>query len=135
VVPYPLQPTAVSHNLAPLQPPLEGGEENKTSALLPELNRHTVLDGDLDISVDLGEAVAGATAVTSQLTSRSTSPVLLPYYPSPVRDEVPAPVLGAQPGELGSLHSCRRAERSYVQLMPPTKHGRLQRLRLRCAKP
>ena len=55
-----------------------------------ELTRRGVLDGDLDVFVDLGEAVAQAPMPTPQSNSRSTSPIL-PDFLSLVRDATSIP--------------------------------------------
>lgn len=57
-----VQSTEATHNLTSLLPPLEA-EDTETSGLSVELTRRTMLDGDLDMSFDLGEAVARANAV------------------------------------------------------------------------
>lgn len=102
------QPTEASHNVVPLPPQLDG-EDTKVSAPPLEHIRRTVPDTDLDVSVDLGEAVARTPRLTSQPKSTSPSPVL-PDYLSLEHNATFAPVIGEQrPGEyraLGSLLSC-----------------------------
>jgi len=100
-----VQPTEASHNLMPLPPPPPplDGEDPKVSRPPPEHNRRTVPDADLDVSVDLGEAVARTPRLPSRPKSRSASPVL-PDYLSPVHDATFAPVIGAhRPGECRAL--------------------------------
>jgi hypothetical protein len=88
------QPMEASRHLAPMRPPpppLEGDDTN-TFNLPPELSKHPVPDDDLDISVDLGEAVARTPALTPQPKSRPSSPMLLDYL-SPIPDAKFAPVV------------------------------------------
>ncbi|KAH9989054.1 hypothetical protein BJV74DRAFT_838583 [Russula compacta] len=89
--------TEASHNLTPLQPlpPLEGEDTKTTSLSLLELNKRTVPDGDLDVSVDLGEAVPRTPAITLELKSRPASPTQLDYF-SLVHDATPAFVVVGQ---------------------------------------
>ncbi|KAH9980923.1 hypothetical protein BGW80DRAFT_1267225 [Lactifluus volemus] len=59
----------------PPPPQLEGGD-TETPSFSAELTRRAVSDGDLDVSVDLGEAVAREPTPRSRPKSRSTSPIL-----------------------------------------------------------
>jgi hypothetical protein len=77
--------------MRPPPPPLERDDTN-TFNLPPELSKHPVPDSDLDISVDLGEAVARTPALTPQPKSRPSSPILLDYL-SPIPDAKFAPVV------------------------------------------
>ena len=76
-----------------------------TTLRLPlELSKRPVPDGDLDMSVDLGEAVARTPALTPRPKSRPSSPMQLDYL-SLARDATFAPVVGArQPGEWQKRH-------------------------------
>jgi len=102
-----VQPAEASHNLVPLLPPPPpqlDDEDTKVSAPPLEHNRHTVPDADLDVSVDLGEAVARSPGLTPWSKSRSASP-MLPDYLSPVHNATFAPGIGAQrPGECTARH-------------------------------
>lgn len=82
-------------------PPLEG-DDTKAYSLRQELSKRPMVDNDLDISVDLGEAVAR----TPQPKSRpsESSPMLLDY-PSPIPNAKSAPVVRPQPGECKKLGS------------------------------
>ena len=61
-------------------------------------------DGDLDVSVDLGEAVARTPALIPRPKSRPSSPVQLDYL-SLARDATFASVVGTrQPGEWQKRH-------------------------------
>jgi hypothetical protein len=101
---YPPQPAEAPRHLAPIRPPPTSlGEEEDTKALgLPlELSKRPVPDGDLDVSVDLGEAVARTPALTPRAISRPSSSMPLDYL-SLARG---APVVGArQPGEWKTRH-------------------------------
>ena len=70
-----------------------GGYESLHPRL--EHNRCTVPDADLDVSVDLGEAVTRTPGLAPRPKSRSASPVL-PDYLSPVHNATFAPAIGAQ---------------------------------------
>ncbi len=62
-----------------------------------EYNRQTVPDTDLDVSVDLGEAVARTPALKQRPKSRSVSPVSPDYLSmSMMQDATLAPVIRAQ---------------------------------------
>ena len=78
-----VQSKEATHNLTSLPPPLEG-EDTEMPGLPVELTRHTMLDGDLDMSFDLGEAVARAHAVVK---IKNHIPIL-PDFLSLVRDAV-----------------------------------------------
>jgi hypothetical protein len=96
-----VQPTAASHALVPLPPPPPplDGEDTKVSGPPLEHNRRTVPDADMDVYVDLGEAITRTPGLTPRPKSRSASPVL-PDYLSPVHNATFAPVTGTQrPGE------------------------------------
>ena len=86
--------------MRPRPPPLEG-DDTKAPSLRQELSKRPMVDNDLDISVDLGEAVAR----TPQPRSRPSSPMLLDY-PSPIPNAKFAPVVRPQPGECKKLGSC-----------------------------
>ena len=126
-----VQPTEAPHNLVPLPlpPPLQlDGEDTKVSGPPLEHNKRTVPDADLDVSVDLGEAVARTPGLTPRPKTRSASPVLSDY-PSPVHNTTFAPVIGTQrPGEckaFGSLLLCvvlyvlKDDSNSYAFMQPP----------------
>ena len=98
---YPPQPADAPRHLAPIRPPPPPLEEDDMKPLrLPlELSKRPVPDGDLDVSVDLGEAVARTPALAPRPKSRPSSPVQLDYL-TLARDATFAPVVGArQPGE------------------------------------
>ena len=96
------------HRVAPLQPPPPPfeGEDAKSSSRLPEANKRTVPDGGLDVSVDLGEAVARTPALTGTPAgqkARPSSPMLLDYMSS-AHDASFAPVVRVrQPGVYNKL--------------------------------
>jgi hypothetical protein len=97
-----VQPTGAKHNLTPLPlpPQLQSeGESTEMFSVSVKPTGRTVSDGDLDVLVDLGEAVARAPTPMSRPKSRSISPVL-PGFVSVVRDR-PAipPIASRQPGE------------------------------------
>ena len=98
-----------------------GGYESLHPRL--EHNRCTVSDADLNVSVDLGEAVTRTPALTPRPKFRSASPVL-PDYLSPLHNATFAPAIGEQrpggPKALGSLQcvaECQSNLCAYVQ--PP----------------
>lgn len=100
---YPPQPAEAPRHLAPIRPPPPslGEEDTKALGLPLGLSKRPVPDGDLDVSVDLGEAVARTPALTPRATSRPSSPMPLDYL-SLARG---APVVGArQPGEWKTRH-------------------------------
>jgi len=67
-----------------------------TTLRLPlELSKRPVPDGDLDISVDLGEAVSRTPALPPRPNSRPSLPIQLDYL-SLARDATFAPVVGAR---------------------------------------
>jgi len=101
-----------------LPPPPQLDEDTKVTGPPLEYNRRTVPDADLDISIDLGEAVARTPGLTSLPKPRSASPVL-PDYLSPVNN---APVIGTQrPGECKALGALLLTNSyAYVQTpLPP----------------
>jgi hypothetical protein len=95
---YPPQPAEAPRHLAPIRPPPPslGEEDTKALGLPLELSKRPVPDGDLDVSVDLGEAVARTPALTPLAISGPSSPMPLDYLSLACS----ASVVGArQPGE------------------------------------
>ncbi|KAH9038340.1 hypothetical protein EDB85DRAFT_1933357 [Lactarius pseudohatsudake] len=90
-----LHPAEAMHKATPLPPapPLDGGGAEVPSALLASTGR-VVPDSDLDMSVDLGEAIARPPTFTPR--PKSTPPMVLDLL-SPThsaRSAVPVPVVG-----------------------------------------
>lgn len=131
------QHTEAAHNVVSLPPPPQqlDGEDTKVSAPTLGHNRRTVPDTDLDVSVDLGEAVARTPRVTSRPKSTSASPVL-PDYLSLEHNATFAPVIGAQrPGEcraLGLLLPCVTCAK-YIRMPTCSHHCRQCHRRSRTA--
>jgi hypothetical protein len=90
--------------MRPPPPPIEG-DDTKASSLRQELSERPMVDNDLDISVDLGEAVAR----TPQPKSRPSSPMLLDH-PSPIPNAKSAPMVRPQSGK------CKKLE---TRFLPP----------------
>lgn len=91
--------------MAPIRPPRLEDENSKSLGLSLELSKRPVPDGDLDVSVDLGEAVARTSALTPRPKSRPSSPMQQLEYLSLARDATFAPAVGArQPGEWKKWH-------------------------------
>ncbi|KAI9459469.1 hypothetical protein BJY52DRAFT_1148960 [Lactarius psammicola] len=92
-----LHPAEATHTTIPLPPPppLDGEGTEALSASLA-LTGRVISDGDLDMSTDLGEAVARPPTLKPQPKSKSTSPMmldlLLPTHGA--RSTVPVPVTG-----------------------------------------
>jgi hypothetical protein len=129
-----VQPTEASRNLAPPlpPPPLLEGEDPKVSGAPLERNRRTVQDSDLDVFVDLGEAITRTPALTPRPKFRSVSPVL-PDGLSPAHDATLALVVGArQPGECNKNSAASYVSHAhfYAHVQPPPPPTMPHRLQL-----
>jgi hypothetical protein len=121
-----IQPTEGSPNSAPLPPPLPllEGEDTKVPRAMLGYNRQTVPDTDLDVSVDLGEAVARTPTLKQRSKSRSVSPMLPDYLSmSMMHDVTLAPVIRTQQSgerkKFGHEPSSPHSHPLYACVQPP----------------